>query len=48
MDNLPDARAIAAELEKKYHPREVIISEMGATIATYTGNADSKFVILIK
>ncbi|RJE49280.1 MULTISPECIES: DegV family protein [unclassified Dehalobacter] len=37
VDNLTDAQAIAAELQKRYHPKKIIINQMGATIATYAG-----------
>ena len=32
-----DAEFIAATIKERHRPREVIISEMGATIATYSG-----------
>ncbi|UWG96281.1 DegV family protein [Dehalobacter sp. DCM] len=37
VNNLNDARTVASELEKRYRPREIIINETGATIATYAG-----------
>jgi len=37
VDNLRDAQALAENLKDKYHPREVLINEMGASIATYAG-----------
>lgn len=39
VDNLLDAELLAAELENRFHPREILINEMGATIATYAGKA---------
>lgn len=39
VDNLPDAEFLAQELEKRYHPKEIIIHYMGATIATYAGES---------
>ena len=36
---LPDAQFLSQELEKLYHPKEIIIHDMGATIATYAGKA---------
>jgi DegV family protein with EDD domain len=37
LDNPTDAEFIAATIKERHRPREVIISEMGATIATYSG-----------
>lgn len=37
VNNLKDAEIIANEIDKRYHPKDVIINEMGATIATYAG-----------
>jgi DegV family protein with EDD domain len=39
VDNLPEAEFLAHELNNQYHPREIIIHEMGSTIATYAGKA---------
>lgn len=39
VDNLPDAQQLAHEFEKLYHPKEIIINEMGSTIATYAGKS---------
>jgi DegV family protein with EDD domain len=38
-NNLEDAEFIQKELMEKYHARNVIISEMGATMATYAGQS---------
>lgn len=37
VDNLKDASYLAAEIQKRYHPKAVLINEMGSTIATYAG-----------
>ena len=37
LDNPTDAEFIAATIKERHRPREVIISEMGVTIATYSG-----------
>jgi len=39
VDNLSDAQFLALELDKLYHPKEIIINEMGSTIATYAGKS---------
>jgi len=39
VDNLEDAQFLAEEFKKRYHPKDVIIQEMGATIATYAGKS---------
>lgn len=39
VDNLPGAKLLASELEERYHPKDIIINYMGATIATYAGKA---------
>jgi DegV family protein with EDD domain len=39
VNNLQDAEMLAAELDKRYHPKQIMINEMGATIATYAGKA---------
>lgn len=39
VDNLEDASYLAAEIEKRYHPKDILINEMGSTIATYAGKA---------
>lgn len=39
VDNLSDAEFLALELDKLYHPKEIIIHEMGSTIATYAGKS---------
>lgn len=39
VDNLPDAQLLARELDKRYHPKEIIIHYMGSTIATYAGKS---------
>ncbi len=37
VNNLADARILAAEIEAHYHPQKILISEMGASTATYAG-----------
>jgi DegV family protein with EDD domain len=39
VDNLPDAQYIAREIMQRYHPKDIIINEMGSTIATYAGKS---------
>lgn len=39
VDNFSDAQFLAHELNKLYHPKEIIINEMGSTIATYAGKS---------
>lgn len=39
VDNLTDALFLASELERLYHPKEIIINEMGSTIASYAGKS---------
>ncbi|KJR46720.1 DegV family protein [Desulfosporosinus sp. I2] len=39
VDNLSDAQFLAQELERRFHPKEIIIHYMGATIATYAGQS---------
>lgn len=39
VDNLSDAQFLAHELDKLYHPKAIIIHEMGSTIATYAGKS---------
>jgi len=39
VDNFPDAKFLSQELERLYHPKEIIINYMGSTIATYAGKS---------
>lgn len=39
VDNLTDAQFLASEFEKLYHPKEIVINEMGSAIATYAGKS---------
>jgi len=39
VDNLNDARMLAEELERRYNPRQILINEMGAVIASYAGKS---------
>jgi len=39
VDNFSDAQFLAQELAQRYHPKEIIIREMGSTIATYAGKS---------
>lgn len=39
VDNKKDAEYLAEDLEKRYKPRQILINEMGATIASYAGKA---------
>lgn len=37
VNNAEDAQLLAEKLKDRYHPKEIIINEMGATISTYAG-----------
>lgn len=37
VNNLADAQFLADKLKERYHPKEIIINEMGATVSTYAG-----------
>lgn len=39
VDNAKDASFLASEIQKRYHPKDIIINEMGSVIATYAGKA---------
>lgn len=39
VDNAKDASYLASEIQKRYHPKDIIINEMGSVIATYAGKA---------
>lgn len=39
VDNLEDAQSLAEAIKARYHPKDILIHEMGATISTYAGKA---------
>jgi len=39
VNNIEDASFLASEIQKRYHPKDILINEMGSTIATYAGKA---------
>ncbi len=41
-----DAQFLASELEKLYHPKEIIINEMGSVVATFAGKIWTNYYTL--
>lgn len=39
VNNLPDAQILAEEIKERYHPKGILINDMGATISTYAGKS---------